>query len=56
MVTDDFRRGQIMYCFETEDAVRRAFAGPFSDVLVGRTLDRLLTHTLDWFVVTGVKA
>lgn len=55
-VPNDLRRGQVMYCFETADAVNGAFARSFDDVLVGRTLDRLLTHTLDWFIVTGVRA
>lgn len=52
---DDFRRGQIMYCFETEAAARAAFSRYFAEVHLGRTIDRLLTHTLDWLIVVAMK-
>lgn len=53
---DDFRKGQVFYYFETEENIRRVFASSFSEVEVGRTHDHLLSETLDWFIVTGVKA
>jgi SAM-dependent methyltransferase len=52
---DDFRRGEVYFYFDTADEIRRYFGPIFRDVLVGRTHDRLMTATLDWFVVTGVK-
>jgi SAM-dependent methyltransferase len=51
----DFRKGDTYFCFETVDYVQRCFSEQFSDVMVGRTHDFLMTDTLDWFVVTGVK-
>jgi SAM-dependent methyltransferase len=51
----DFRTGDTYFCFETADYVERCFGAHFDNVKVGRTHDFLMTETLDWFVVTGVK-
>lgn len=52
---DDFRKGQVFCYFESPNSVRDFFSECFSDVLVGRTHDFLLTEMLDWLIVTGVK-
>jgi ubiquinone/menaquinone biosynthesis C-methylase UbiE len=52
---DDFRKGQVYFYFDAPNDVRMYFGEKFRDVLVGRTHDMLLTETLDWFIVTGVK-
>jgi SAM-dependent methyltransferase len=51
----DFRTGDSYFCFEATDDVQRFFSRNFDSVMVGRTHDFLLTDTLDWFVVTGIK-
>jgi ubiquinone/menaquinone biosynthesis C-methylase UbiE len=52
---DDFRRGRVMFCFETPEYARRCFERYFQSVLLGRVYDDMFTDTLDWFLVTGVK-
>lgn len=52
---DDFRRGQVFFYFDTPEETHRYFDPVFRDVMVGRTHDFLMTATLDWFIVTGVK-
>lgn len=52
---DDFRQGQVFFYFDTANYVQYYFSECFSNVLVGRTHDFLLTETLDWFIATGVK-
>lgn len=52
---DDFRYGHIHFSFESEERVRHYFGKRFKDVLVGRVRDFMMTETLDWFLVTGVK-
>ena len=52
---DDFRKGQVYFYFDTASHCQNYFSEQFSDVLVGRTYDTLLTETLDWFIITGVK-
>jgi SAM-dependent methyltransferase len=51
----DPRVGQIFYYFDDEASLRAHLAADFTEVLVGRTHDHLMTETLDWFVVTGLK-
>jgi ubiquinone/menaquinone biosynthesis C-methylase UbiE len=52
---DDFRKGQVYFYFDAPNYIQMYFGEQFRDVLVGRTHDMLLTETLDWFIVTGVK-
>jgi len=52
---DDFRKGQVFFYFDAPNYVQLFFRRAFQDVLVGRTRDQLMTQTLDFFVVTGVK-
>lgn len=52
---DDFRRGQVFFYFDAPNYVRMFFERAFQDVVVGRTRDELMTQTLDFFVVSGVK-
>jgi len=52
---DDFRCGEILYCFDEPAHIMECFSPPFLDVLVGRTHDFLFSATLDWFIVTGRK-
>jgi ubiquinone/menaquinone biosynthesis C-methylase UbiE len=53
---DDFRKGEVCFYFDAPNYIQMYFGEKFKDVLVGRTHDMLLTETLDWFIVTGVKA
>ncbi len=53
---DDFRKGEVFFYFDSPEYIKHYFSEEFIDVLVGRTHDFLLTDTLDWFIVTGVKA
>ncbi|MGC8667514.1 MAG: class I SAM-dependent methyltransferase [Chthonomonadales bacterium] len=53
--SDDFRKGQVFFYFDAPNCVKRFFQQAFHEVLVGRTRDHLMTQTLDFFVVTGVK-
>lgn len=52
---DDFRKGQVFFYFDAPNYIKQFFGEHFKDVLVGRTHDFLMTETLDWFVITGVK-
>ena len=52
---DDFRSGTVHFLFDAENYLRFYFERHFSDVMVGRTLDRLFTSTLDWWIVTGKR-
>jgi ubiquinone/menaquinone biosynthesis C-methylase UbiE len=52
---DDFRVGQVYFYFDAPNYLHHYFAPPFVDVQVGRTHDRLFTHTLDWFLLTGLR-
>lgn len=52
---DDFRRGQIYFYFDTPDYIRFYFSRYFTNILIGRVHDFLMTETLDWFIVTGLK-
>jgi len=52
---DDFRKGQVYFYFDSPNYIRHYFSECFTDVLVGRTHDFLMTETLDWYVVTGVR-
>jgi ubiquinone/menaquinone biosynthesis C-methylase UbiE len=51
--SDDHRRGQVFFYFDTASEAQGYFAESFDDVHVGRTHDMLFTETLDWFIVTG---
>ncbi len=52
---DDFRKGQVFFYFDTPQSINYYFSEFFRDVLIGRTHDFLITETLDWFIVTGVR-
>lgn len=52
---DDFRKGEVFFYFDTPGEVKRYLRECFSNVLVGRTCDFLMTETLDYFIATGVK-
>jgi SAM-dependent methyltransferase len=52
---DDFRKGQVFFYFDTDTDAKFYFSEKFSEVLVGRIHNFLLTETLDSFIVTGVK-
>lgn len=53
---DDFRRGQIFFYFDDPECLRDHLQPAFTAVEIGRTHDRLMSETLDWFVATAVKA
>ena len=53
---DDFRKGQVFFYFDSPADIHFYFRPHFNDVRVGRTHDQLMTETLDWWIVTGVKA
>jgi len=53
--SDDFRKGQVFFYFDAPNYIKMYFGEKFDEVLVGRTHDHLLTETLDWFIVSGVK-
>jgi SAM-dependent methyltransferase len=53
---DDFRKGQVFFYFDAPNYVDHYFSEHFAEVRVGRTRDALFTETLDWFIVTGVRA
>jgi SAM-dependent methyltransferase len=50
---DDFRRGTVYFYFDSEEYLHYYFGLGFSNVQTGRTEDRLITSTLDWFIVTA---
>jgi len=52
---DDFRKGQVFYYFDTPENIQHHFSKLFRNVMVGRTHDFLMTDTLDWFIITGIK-
>jgi SAM-dependent methyltransferase len=52
---DDFRKGQVFFYFDAPNYIQYYFSEKFDNVLVGRTHDFLMTETLDWYIVTGVK-
>lgn len=52
---DDFRKGQIFFYFDSPEDIYYYFGEKFKTILVGRTHDVMLTDTLDWWIVTGVK-
>lgn len=53
---DDFRKGTVHFLFDSRDYVRFYFEKCFVEVAIGRIHDQIFTETLDWFIVTGVKA
>lgn len=52
----DMRRGTVHFCFDAPNYARQFFGKSFQDVLIGRVRDEMFTDTLDWFLVTGIKA
>ena len=52
---DDFRKGQVFFCFETVDRIGDEFRNHFHDVLVGRVTETLFIGTNDTFLATGAK-
>ena len=52
---DDFRKGQTFFYFDAPHYIRFYFEDYFRKVLVGRTHDFLMTETLDWWIITGIK-
>jgi len=53
---DDMRKGQVFHYFDNKDEILRIFSKSFTDILIGRTHSDLFTDTLDWFIITAVKA
>lgn len=53
--SDDFRKGEVFFYFDTPEAIKDYFSRYFRDVMIGRIHDFLLTETLDYFIVTGIK-
>src|SRR5262249_46412958 len=45
----DFRKGSVHFLMDAPNYVHQYFGEVFSDVLVGRTHDEMLTATLDWW-------
>ena len=52
---DDFRKGEVFFCFDSPDYIKNYFSPLFRDVQVGRSTDVLFKETVDSFVATGVK-
>lgn len=52
---DDHRKGQVFFYFDSPNYIHYYFDPVFRKVQVGRTHDFLMSETLDWFIVTGVK-
>jgi ubiquinone/menaquinone biosynthesis C-methylase UbiE len=53
--SDDFRKGQVFFYFDTSRYIQYYFSERFSNILVGRTHDSLFSETLDYFILTGIK-
>jgi SAM-dependent methyltransferase len=52
---DDFRKGEVFFCFDTTQYVEYYFSSYFKDVVTGRTTSMLFSRTVDCFLATGVK-
>lgn len=53
---DDFRKGQIFFYFDEPACLEDHMSPAFRDIQIGRTLDRMLTETLDWYIAAARKA
>ena len=53
--SDDFRKGEVYFYFNTAENLKAWLSKCFSEVIVGRTRDFLMTEMLDWFIATGVR-
>jgi len=53
---DDFRKGEIFFCFDAPHYIENCFSNGFRDVHVGRTTSDLFKKTIDCFLATGIKA
>lgn len=53
--SDDFRKGQRFFCFDSPSYIQYYFATHFNNVEVGRVTDFMFSEKLDWFLITGVK-
>ena len=52
---DDFRKGEIFYYFDDKNNIKENFKKQFKNVKIGRTLNRLIDNTIDYFIITGLK-
>lgn len=52
---DDFRKGQVFFYFDAPSYIRYYFEDYFRKVMIGRTHDCLMTETLDWWIISGIK-
>jgi len=52
---DDFRKGEVFFCFDSPDYIKHYFSSMFRDIHVGRSTDILFKETVDSFVATGLK-
>lgn len=52
---DDFRCGQVYYYFDDRDNIRKQFSEYFDKIRIGRTKSNLISETLDYFIITGIK-
>lgn len=53
---DDFRKGEIFFCFDSPAYVEFFFSERFSTVRTGRVSSDIFQRTVDCFIATGVKA
>jgi len=53
---DDFRKGQTHFFFDNTNYLDLYFASYFRELQFGRIEDRLFLESLDWWLVTGIKA
>ena len=52
---DDFRKGKVFYCLESEANADCVFREVFSDVYVGRVTEKLFTEVNDSILITAIK-
>jgi SAM-dependent methyltransferase len=52
---DDFRKGEVFFCFDSPSYVQFYWGDHFKDINVGRVSDYMFSQMLDWYLITGVK-
>lgn len=52
---EDFRKGEVFFCFDSTQIVADYFGEYFSQVMTGRTTSALFSRTVDCFIGTGIK-
>jgi ubiquinone/menaquinone biosynthesis C-methylase UbiE len=53
---DDFRKGQVFFYFDAPNYIQFYFDAFFNNVMIGEVCDHLFTKTINFYLVTGVKA